>query len=338
MTSSLINDLLKSDEPSIRWKIRTHVLGESPSSKSIKVLQEKIRNSPRVKTLLSRRDTKGNLPSGSSVYAKWQGAHWVLASLADIGYPPGDKTLFPARDRILDTWLGKDYYTEFTAEKKKDAYLGEGIPIMQGRCRQHASQQGNALYSLTVLGLENKRCDDLVERLLRWRWPDCGWNCDKDPNASHSSFTETFLPMKGLFVYSERKKSKSLRKVALQAAEVFLKRNLFRRISNGRIIFTEFTRLHYPLYWHYDILGALKAIVEMGLIHDPRCSQALDLLESKQLADGGWPAERSYYKVSKEIKLGNEDVGWGRTGSKVRNEWVSADALYALRAADRIKV
>ena len=82
----------ESDEPSIRWKIKTQVLGESPSSKSIKALREKIRNSPRVKTLLSRRDTKGSLPCGSSVYANWQGAHWVMASLADIGYPPGDKT------------------------------------------------------------------------------------------------------------------------------------------------------------------------------------------------------------------------------------------------------
>ena len=117
-----------------------------------------------------------------------------------------------------------------------------------------------------------------------------------------------------------------------------MKRNLFRRLSNGRIINTEFTLLHYPLYWHYDILAGLKAMAAMGLIRDPRCSQALDLLESKQLADGGWPAERRYYKVSKKIKLGNEDVEWGSTGAKIRNEWVSADALYVLCAAGRIKV
>ena len=204
---NLVDDLLKSDEPSIRWKIKTQVLGESPSSKSIKALREKIRNSPRVKTLLSRRDTKGSLPCGSSVYAKWQGADWVMASLADIGYPPGDKTLFPARDRILDHWLGKHYYNEFEVDKKADAYQGEGIPLMKGRYRQHASQQGNALYFLTLLGIGDRRSDDLVERLLHWRWPDCGWNCDKDPDASHSSFTETFLPMKGLFAYSEKKKA-----------------------------------------------------------------------------------------------------------------------------------
>jgi hypothetical protein len=96
--------------------------------------------------------------------------------------------------------------------------------------------------------------------------------------------------------------------------------------------------LHYPLYWHYDILLGLKAMAEMGLIRDPRCSQALDLLESKQLPGEGWPAERRYYRVSKEIKLGNEDVDWGPTSTRTRNDWVSADALYVLRAAGRLKV
>lgn len=38
-------------------------------------------------------------PCGS--YTKWQGGHWVLAALADLGYPAGDKDLFPLRDQLL---------------------------------------------------------------------------------------------------------------------------------------------------------------------------------------------------------------------------------------------
>jgi hypothetical protein len=54
-----------------------------------------------------------------------------------------------------------------------------------------AARQGYALYYLIKLGLENGRVDDLVERLLHWRWPDGGWNCDKEPSAAKSTFIHT---------------------------------------------------------------------------------------------------------------------------------------------------
>jgi hypothetical protein len=335
-TQELIATLLKSSEPSIRWKVRSRVLGESPSSKGLIVLAAEIRRSRRVTTLLSRRDGRGRLVGGAGVYAKWQGAHWVLATLADIGYPAGDRSLLPVRDQICETWLADHFYAEFEADQKKDAYKREGVVVMHGRYRRCASQQGNALYFLTELGLADDRAAALAERLLHWRWPDRGWNCDKDPAATHSSFTESLLPMKGLFVHSVAKQDRALRKVASQAAELFLARGLFRRLTNGKVIKSEFTYLHYPLYWHYDILAGLKAMADMDLIRDPRCAAALDWLEGKQLPGGGWPAERRYYKASRKIELGADDVDWGGASRRKMNEWVTADALYVLRAAGRL--
>jgi hypothetical protein len=76
-------------------------------------------------------------------------------------------------------------------------------------------------------------------------------------------------------------------------------------------------------------------MAELGVIADPRCADALDLLESKRLPDGGWPAEASYYRHSTELKLGNDDVDWGGTSSRRFNPWVTVDALAVLRAAGR---
>ena len=84
--------LLKSPEPSIRWKTRVHVLGEDPDRKSIRLLREEIRRSPTVRALLSRRDQLGRAGTRRQVYYKWQGLHWVLAGLADLGYPEGDES------------------------------------------------------------------------------------------------------------------------------------------------------------------------------------------------------------------------------------------------------
>ncbi len=52
----LIDTLLHSDEPSIRWKVMVRVLGEDPHSRKIRDLQEEIRNSPRAKALLAGRN------------------------------------------------------------------------------------------------------------------------------------------------------------------------------------------------------------------------------------------------------------------------------------------
>jgi hypothetical protein len=41
----------------------------------------------------------------------------------------------------------------------------------------------------------------------------------------------------------------------------------------------------------YDVLLALLVMTEIGKVADPRCSDALDLLESKRLADGKFPVE-----------------------------------------------
>ena len=102
-----------------------------------------------------------------STYAKWQGAHWVLVALAELGYPAGDGSLQPEAGEVLDTWLSRSAYREFTAQTKAAAYCRDGIPVIDGRPRSHASQQGNALFGLTALGLiDDARADALVERVL----------------------------------------------------------------------------------------------------------------------------------------------------------------------------
>src|SRR5438045_1099586 len=144
--------LLASADPSIRWKTRIHVLGENSDSKSMRLLREEIRSSPTVRALLSRREQLGRPGTRRQVYYKWQGLHWVLASLADLGYPEGDESIYPLRDRVLELWLGPGYFHEFAARTEAEAYRGRGVPLMRGRYRRCASQQGKALHSLPTPG------------------------------------------------------------------------------------------------------------------------------------------------------------------------------------------
>jgi hypothetical protein len=320
----IIDRLAHSEEPSIR--LRALILGQTATSEAIRQAQQEVRDSPRVQALLSERDADGRIPLHP--YSKWRGAHWVLAALADIGYPPGDESLIPLREQVC-TWLLSERHTK-------------SIRVLDGRVRRHASQEGNALYPMLTLGLAEsgdgrRYADELAARLMRWQWPDGGWNCDKKPEAIHSSFMESLIPLRALALYARQHGDLEARQAAEGAAEIFVKRRMFKRQRDGSVIAEDFVKLHYPCYWHYDILFGLKVITEAGLIADPRCADALDLLESKRLPDGGFPAEGKYYVTRDTARTGRSTVDWGVVRARQMNEFVTVDALTVLQAAGRWK-
>ncbi len=332
---NIIDKLLKSSEPSIRYKARVNVLGESKNSGSIKKLQQEIKKSARVRKLLKNRDSNAYIKPVRHAYKKWNGAHWILATLSDIGHPY-DKNLSPIIDQVMDTWLQPVYMESVILKKPVPCWKDKGVPIINGRARRCGSQHANILYSALSLGFIDERADQLAELLMKWQWPDGGWNCDRVPAASHSSFWESIIPLRALSLYAKITRSKKAKAAAKRAAELFLKKKLYKKESSGQIMNPQFIKMHYPLYWHYDILHGLKILAEAGFIRDKRCGDALDLLESKRLPDGGWPAEAKFYQ-SRNPKLSGYDlVDWGKVDRKTSNEWITVDALYVLNAAGRL--
>ena len=94
----------------------------------------------------------------------------------------------------------------------------------------------------------------------------------------------------------------------------------------------EFIKLHYPLYWHYDVLGIVIIFSESGHTEDERCNEAVDRLMEKYIDGEGWPAEKKYYKASDKFDPGNDYVDWGGTSRRAANQWVTADALFVLKS------
>jgi hypothetical protein len=320
MTRDTINRLLRSDEPSVRFMLLVNVLDRETGSPGIQRLQDRIKSSQRVRLLLSERERDGKIPCHP--YKKWCGAHWILATVADIGYPPGDESLTPLREQVYEWLFSKQHQ--------------EHIKVIDGRVRRCASQEGNALWYLLTLDLADDRADELADRLVKWQWPDGGWNCDKNPKAAKSSFWESLIPLRALALHARLTGSRRSRQSAKRASEIFLKRSLCRRLRDGKIMQEDFVKLHYPCYWRYDILFGLKVMAEAGFVSDRRCGDALDLLQSKRLPDGGFPAECKYYRVSKKAASGRSLVDWGGVGRKRMNEFVTVDALYVLKRAGQL--
>lgn len=319
----MLQELLNSPDPTIRYKTRVGVLGENPKSKKLVALRAEIADTPRVQALLSERNKKGEIPG--SVYSKWDGAHWVLYALAELNYPPGDISLIPLREQQLDFVLSRQY--------------AESMRLIRGVKRIHASIDANAIWSQHVLGIADERINQLVERLLETQWRDGGWNCDKEATGDTSSFMESLLPLRALVLHAQVTGDKRARVAVERCTEIFLARHLFKRLRDGKVMNPKFVQLHYPCYWHYDILHGLNAMRECGHLDDPRCADALDLLERKQLRVGGWAADARFYRTTRsQIPTGRSLADWGSTGTKVRNDFVTVQALAVLRAAGRYSV
>jgi hypothetical protein len=242
-------------------------------------------------------------------------------SLVELGIPANDRRARSAADQVL-RWLSGDSHRR-------------RIKRINGLTRRCASQEGNALAVCSRLGLiDDPRVKYLAQSLLEWQWPDGGWNCDKNEHAQHSSFYESLAPLWGLIEYRRVTGDEAYREAAGRAAELFLQHRLFRSSKTAEVIDPEWLQLHYPLYWHYDILQALVVLSRLGPLTDPRLQEALDIVEVKRLPDGRWQPEGYYWWPPGKRASNVEVVDWGRRGP---NTMITLNALRVLKAAGRLK-
>jgi hypothetical protein len=327
--------LLQSQDPSIRHFALTELASRLQDSPEVERIRKLIPKGSRFQTLLAGQKPDGGF--GVHPYQKWTGAHWRLVSLVELGAPQGFRPAVKATNLVLKWLLG-------------EAHLSN-VPEINGLYRRCASQEGNALAVCSRLGMaEDLRVRQLADSLIKWQWPDGGWNCDRKEDARHSSFNESLSTLWGLVEYSRATGDKQARESADKASEFFLRHRIFRSCKSGEVRQPEtfhsrvyravhpFTELHYPLYWHYDILQALTVLSRSGKLEDSRTREAIDLVESKRGEDGLWRPEGYYWSLKRKTRaklaVSNvEIVDWGRNAP---NEMITLNALRIMKAAGRI--
>ena len=304
--------LLTSDEPAIRFITKRELLDEEAEGERDQVIE-----GPRVRALLAGQKADGGF--GVHPYRKWNGAHWRLVSLIELEIPTDYDPGMAAAETVLDWLTSNDHRS--------------GIQTIDGLTRSHASQEGNALAVCCRLGLhKDERVQILANSLIEWQWPDGGWNCDTRSTGRRSSFHESLAPMWGLFEFWKATGDRSVLDAAKSAAALLLEHRLFRSRKSGQAIHPEWTKLHYPPYWHYDILQALLILARLGLVGDPRTRDALEVLEGKRLRDGRWRPGGYWWRPPGSAGSNVEVVDWGRGAP---NEMITLNALRVLRAAER---
>ena len=261
-------------------------------------------------------------------YSKWRGAHWRLVALAelDIGREiPGAATaLAEAVDDTL-AWL-------LSPGRSRAA------KAIDGRVRMCASMEGNALLALSRLGFgDDERIATLATRLVDWQWPDGGWNCDRRPEAHHSSANETWAPIRGLAAYRQFAVDDQLRAAiddaVARGAGFILRHRVIRSERTGEVMNPRVGWLRWPAYWHYGLLPGLLALADAGRIGDPAARDAVDAVEAKRCPDDTWqPDGRWWSQPGVRGAASTELVDWGADGEA---RMLSLRALQVLLAAGR---
>jgi hypothetical protein len=307
LDAKAVDWLLSSDEPGIRLQARRDLLGEPAADDEARVL-----DGPRMRSLL---DMKAGADGKPHAYGKWAGAHWRLVSAVELGCPAGEPRAVAAYEQVLH-WLTRD-------GRLRDA------PQLEGLYRHCGSQEGNALTVGVRLGLaDDERVRLMVVGLLKWQWPDGGWNCDKEREAKHSSFNETVTPMGGLGLYSSATGNRDAAAAGKRAAELLLSHQVYRSHTTGEIGNEKWLELRYPPYWRYDVLQGLVMLSRVGALPDPRAADAAAWLRSQQQPDGRWRLIGSpMWKTG--TGMYRDPAGWERSGA---SQMLTLNALRVLRA------
>ncbi len=211
---------------------------------------------------------------------------------------------------------------------------------------------GNMARTLTVFGFwEDPRVREMFDWLVRYQLPDGGWNCEPGPwgkEVNHSSFMSTVEPLWAFSALDPQRWPKGGREAVERGCEFMLMHRLYKSDRTGKVIDDEWTKLHFPLFYFYDILHGLRVLTSLGHGEDERMRDAKELMESRRLAYGTWPLEATFLNTIRRNLVKDPNTGeWsvvkgervadipsiyssiGPVGSP--NDWVTLNALRVLK-------
>jgi len=306
--------LLDSD-PAIRWQVMRD-LQDRPETEW-RAERARVETEGWGARLLALEDPDGQWAGGAFLPRDFERAEWdevgqpwtstlyALSQLRELGLEPASESAQRAVRLVgenCEWWEGQPYWSGETEECINGRVVADG-----------------AYFGVDM--------SPLVERLVGEQMDEGGWNCERERGSTRSSFDSTINVLDGLVEYERASGgTDASREARLAGEEYLLRRGLFRRLTTGEPADPDHLLLTHPNRWHYDVLRALdyfRSVADLGDAGpDPRLGEAVEVVRSRQTADGRWlldrtPRGRVWFDV---------DEGVGRP-----SRWLTLRALRVLR-------
>lgn len=316
--------LLEPDNPSVRYFTLNELFQLSESDTDVLETKELIMSHGVIPRILNKQTPTGNwyYPKTVKKYGnsslvdcgylpKYRGTIWQLLIFAELGAVGRDPRIQKACDYVLER-----IYMEQN---------GEGFftfdPTLTSTYSQAPCFAGNMVFSFSRLGYKN---DNRIKKALDWlikyqRFDDGEW---ATPNewpykgrrdrcfGSHSCYMGCIKALKAITTVSPEERTKQMHDFIQKGAEFFLRHHIYKKSHNlTKIIKKGYDQMSFPTMYHSDFLEILLVLTDLG-IHDERMSDAIELLLSKQTANGQWILERTPRYMLTKIETRGKESKW----------------------------
>ncbi len=160
---------------------------------------------------------------------------------------------------------------------------------------------GMALNYCPYFGAETDLLTSVIDMILAQHMSDGGFKCRSNrSDAHHSSVHTTLYVMEGITAYrraGHHYRLPELLEAFEGSTEFLLRHQLFRGERTGAETRPEFTRLHHPTRWHYDILRCLDALTEPWLTPKWNNFFTLGACRGQYAERGTWAGEQPTFRT-----------------------------------------
>jgi hypothetical protein len=285
---------LMAGDPAIRWQTM-HDLLDAPASE-VASERAQVAATGWGKQLLDLQDPGGTWAGG--LYSpKWVSTTYTLLLLYRCGLMPGT----PAAVRgVKLLWDGASYFDG-------------GLTCAKSISLPEACVTSMYITLARYFGFDDERVDVALSWLLDNQLDDGGWNCRNVRSGdNHSSFHTSISALEALAEVLRREPDREdVRTAMARGREFFLEHRLYKSHRDGQIVDPVFTMLSFPPRWHYDVLRGLDHFQVVHAPWDDRLTDAIELLQSKQRADGRWPVQHKHSgRVWFDLETGRQPSRW----------------------------
>ena len=320
---AVVSWLLEENQPSIRYRTLTELLGRKESDPEVREAKRQIPTHGWTAEILARRDPAGWWVNEKGVYRpKYVSTNWMMLVLSDLGATRA----IPAVRASCELWM------------ERSPLKGGGVGG-SSKGNGHHCFTGNMARALIRFGYgEDPRIRKALDWLVRTAHPKGGWTCwSFSDGPSPGRNLDSWEGLSAFAAYPRSRWTPAMQACVARGAEFFLQRELHQQGER----YEPWFRFHYPVHYYYDLLVGLDFMTRLGYGGDPRMKYAVDFLRSRRRRDGRWnldavhpdlegPAARWYakYPQHRPTPFALEEVG---RPSKM----ITLTALRVLDAVDR---
>lgn len=307
--------LLEENNPSVRYLALTELFDKPQTDSEVAETKKAIMTTGVVPKILAKQSSDGSWETPNAFYtAKYKGTSWQLIILAEHAADPSDPRIKKACEFILKNSQHPEGhgFSMATAAKIGGGRQSEVIPCLTG----------NMVWSLIRLGFLD---DSRVQAGINWintyqRFDDAdgqgapkGWPYDKLVMCfgKHTCHMGAAKALKALSEIPEEKRDTKTKAAIQTGAEYFLRHHIYKKSHDlTKISKPGWTKFGFPLMYQTDALEILGILAKLGY-KDERMQETVDLVLSKQNAQGRWKLENTFngrFQVNIERK--GEDSKW----------------------------